>query len=78
MRRSSRSGLDLLSMSELLPGLILPVIRTWGQAGHYKAWVLPSEMTCHLHILVMSGELATGVDQYTLIACSTFLRQELS
>ncbi len=27
-----------------------------------------SEMTCHLHILVMSGELATGVDLYTLIA----------
>ncbi len=24
-------------------------------------------MTCHLHILVMSEELATGVDLYTLI-----------
>ncbi len=29
-------------------------------------------MTCHLHILVMSGELATGVDFYTLIACVQF------
>ncbi len=34
--------------------------------------VLPSEMTCHLHILVMSGELATGVDLYTLIAWAQF------
>ncbi len=40
----------------------------WWQAGHYIAWVRPSEITCHLHILVMSGELATGVDLYTLIA----------
>ncbi len=39
-----------------------------GVAGHYTTWVLPSEMTCNLHILVMSGELATGVDLYTLIA----------
>ncbi len=28
----------------------------WWQAGHYTAWVLLSEMTCHLYILVMSGE----------------------
>ncbi len=34
----------------------------------YTAWVLPSEMTCHQHILVMSRELVTGVDLYTLIA----------
>ncbi len=40
--------------------------------GHYKAWVLPSEMTCHLHILVMSGELTRGVDLYTLIAWVQF------
>ncbi len=26
----------------------------WWQVEHYTAWVLPSEMTCHLHILVMS------------------------
>ncbi len=26
-----------------------------------------SEMTCHLHIFVMSGELATGVDLYTIV-----------
>ncbi len=29
-------------------------------------------MTCYLHILVMSGELATGVDLYTLIAWVQF------
>ncbi len=29
-------------------------------------------MTCHLHILVMSEELATGVDLYTLIAWVQF------
>ncbi len=29
-------------------------------------------MTCHLHILVMSGGLATGVDLYTLISCVQF------
>ncbi len=29
-------------------------------------------MTCHMHILVMSGELATGVDRYTLIAWAQF------
>ncbi len=34
--------------------------------------VLPSEMICHLHILVMSEELATGVDLYTLIAWVEF------
>ncbi len=44
----------------------------WWQAGHYTAWVLPSEMTCHLHILVMSEKLATGVDLYTLIAWVQF------
>ncbi len=35
---------------------------------HCTTWVLPSENTCHLHILVMSGELPTGVNHYTLIA----------
>ncbi len=30
------------------------------------AWVLLPQMTCHLHILVMSGELATGGDLYSL------------
>ncbi len=30
--------------------------------------MLPSEMTCHLHILVMTVELATGVDLYILVA----------
>ncbi len=44
----------------------------WSQAGHYTEWVLPSEMTCHLHILVMSGELATGVELYTLVAWVQF------
>ncbi len=39
---------------------------------HYTSWVLPSEITCHLHILVMSEELATGVDLYTLIAWIQF------
>ncbi len=29
--------------------------------------MLLSEMTCHLHMLVMSEELATGVDLYILI-----------
>ncbi len=29
-------------------------------------------MTCHMHILVVSGELATGVDLYTLIAKAHF------
>ncbi len=29
-------------------------------------------MTYHLHILMMSGELATGVDLYTLIAWAQF------
>ncbi len=29
-------------------------------------------MTCHLHILVMSEELATGVDLYPLIAWVQF------
>ncbi len=38
------------------------------QAWHYTARLLPSEMTCHLHILWMSEEHATGVDLYTLIA----------
>ncbi len=42
------------------------------KVGHYTAWVLPSEMTCHLHILVMSEELATGVDRYILIAWVQF------
>ncbi len=44
----------------------------WWQAGHYTAWVLPSEMTCQLNILVMSGELETGVNLYTLIAWVQF------
>ncbi len=44
----------------------------WWQAGHYTAWLLPSGMTCHLHILVMSEELATGVDLYTLIVWVQF------
>ncbi len=39
---------------------------------HYTAWVLPSEMICHLHSLVMSEELATGVDLYTFIAWVQF------
>ncbi len=39
---------------------------------HYTASVLPSEMTSHLHILVMSEEFATGVDLYTLIAWEQF------
>ncbi len=34
--------------------------------------MLPSEMPCHLHILVMSEELATGVDRYTLMALAQF------
>ncbi len=29
-------------------------------------------MTCQLNILVMSGELTTGVDRYTLIAWAQF------
>ncbi len=29
-------------------------------------------MNCHLHIFVMSGELATGVDLYTLITWIQF------
>ncbi len=29
-------------------------------------------MTCHLHILLMSDELATGVDLYTVIAWVQF------
>ncbi len=44
----------------------------WWQAGYYTAWVQPSEMICHLHTLVMSGELATGGDLYTLIAWIQF------
>ncbi len=40
--------------------------------GIIQTWVLPSEMTCHLHILVMSGELATSVDLYTLIVWVQF------
>ncbi len=42
------------------------------QTGHYTTWVLPSEMTCHLHILVMSVELTTGVDRYILTASAQF------
>ncbi len=42
------------------------------KVGHYKAWVLPSEMTGHLHILVMSEKFATGIDLYTLIAWVQF------
>ncbi len=34
----------------------------------FTASVLRYELTCRLHILVMSEELATGVDHYTLIA----------
>ncbi len=36
------------------------------------------KMTCHRHILVMSEELATGVDLYTLIDWYNFLRWELN
>ncbi len=35
-------------------------------------WVLPSEMTCHMHILLMSGKLPVFVDHYTLTALGTF------
>ncbi len=38
----------------------------------YRAWMLPSEMICHLYMLVMSGEFVTGVDLYTLIAWVQF------
>ncbi len=33
---------------------------------------ISDKKTCHLHILVMSQELATGVDLYTLIALVQF------
>ncbi len=38
------------------------------ETGNCTIWVLISERTRHLHMLVMSGELWTGVDHYTLIA----------
>ncbi len=30
------------------------------QAENYTLWMLPSVMTCHLHIVVMLGEFAVG------------------
>ncbi len=40
----------------------------------FDSMVLFSEITCHPHtsILVMSGELATGVDRYTLSVWKQF------
>ncbi len=43
--------------------------------GIIQQGMLPSEMTCHLDILVMSGALATGVDLYTLIAWVQFFSE---
>ncbi len=43
------------------------------QVGHYIMWVLPSEMTCHLHILVMSGWLLADVDHCTFNCLDTFV-----